>query len=88
MSGPVRVQRSTRCPASRFQTGINVNTSRFTDPHFLATHRVNAGTALYVGYNDHYRQFERFDEQVNITEMGYRQTNRAVFTKFQYLFRY
>ena len=129
-------------PASRFQTGINVNTSRFTDPHgffipgindgerrqngevfdvkifrtlstyqftdrllfrnimefnshdetlglnFLATYRVNAGTALYVGYNDHYRQFERFDEQVNITEMGYRQTNRAVFTKFQYLFRY
>ena len=56
--------------------------------NFLATYRVNAGTALYVGYNDHYRQFERFDEQVNITEMGYRQTNRAVFTKFQYLFRY
>ena len=129
-------------PVSRFQTRIDINTSRFTDPHgfflpgindgerrqdgevfdvmilralstyqftdrllfrsitefnthsealglnFLATHRVNAGTALYVGYNDHYRQFERLDEQVNITEMGYRQTNRAVFAKLQYLFRY
>ena len=129
-------------PVSRFQTRIDLTTSRFTDPHgfflpgindgerrldgevfdvmilralstyqftdrllfrniaefnshsealglnFLVTYRVNAGTALYVGYNDHYRQFEPLNEQVNITEMGYRQTNRAVFTKFQYLFRY
>ena len=56
--------------------------------NFLATYRVNSGTAFYIGYDDHYRQYEQFDDQVNITDRGYRQTNRAVFTKIQYLFRY
>ena len=56
--------------------------------NFLFTYRVNAGTAFYIGYDDHYRQREQFDDQVNITDSGYVQTNRAVFTKFQYLFRY
>ena len=57
--------------------------------NFLATYRVNSGTAFYVGYDDHYQQHERFyDDQVNITDRGYLQTNRAVFTKIQYLFRY
>jgi TolB-like protein len=55
----------------------------------LATYRVNSGTAFYVGYDDHYQQHEQFyDDQVNITDRGYLQTNRAVFTKIQYLFRY
>ena len=49
---------------------------------------MNAGTAFYIGYDDHYRQREQFDDQVNITDSGYVQTNRAVFTKVQYLFRY
>ena len=31
---------------------------------------------------------EVVDDQVNITGTGYQQTNRAIFTKFQYLFRY
>ena len=57
--------------------------------NFLATYRVNSGTAFYVGYDDHYQQHDRFyDDQVNITDRGYLQTNRAVFTKIQYLFRY
>ena len=57
--------------------------------NLLATYRVNSGTAFYVGYDDHYRQYEQFyDDQVNITDRGYLQTNRAVFTKIQYLFRY
>ena len=129
-------------PASRFQSLINITTSRFTDPYglfvdgindgerddnglifdvnifralstfqltdrllfrniaefntfdetlgfnFLLTYRVNSGTAFYIGYDDHYRQREQLDAQVNITDSGYQQTNRAVFTKFQYLFRY
>ncbi len=54
----------------------------------LATYRVNSGTAFYVGYDDHYRQYEFFDDQVNAIDRGYLQTNRAVFTKIQYLFRY
>ena len=56
--------------------------------NFLLTYRVNSGTAFYIGYDDHYRQMEQFDDQVNITDQGYRQTNRAIFTKIQYLFRY
>ncbi len=56
--------------------------------NFLVTYRVNAGTVFFVGYDDHYRQREQFDDQVNITGTGYQQTNRAIFTKFQYLFRY
>ena len=129
-------------PVSRFSSSININTSRFTDPHgvfipglndgdvdenreifnvnifralstyqftdrllfrnitefntydetlglnFLVTYRVNSGTVFYIGYDDHYQQREQFDDQVNITGTGYQQTNRAVFTKFQYLFRY
>ncbi len=56
--------------------------------NFLVTYRVNSGTAFHVGYDDHYRQREQFDDQVNSTATGYQQTNRAIFTKFQYLFRY
>ena len=56
--------------------------------NFLVTYRVNAGTVFYIGYDDHYQQRAQFDDQVNITGRGYQQTNRAVFTKFQYLFRY
>ena len=56
--------------------------------NFLLTYRVNSGTAFFVGYDDHYQQREQFDDQVNITGTGYQQTNRAIFTKFQYLFRY
>ena len=56
--------------------------------NFLVTYRVNSGTVFYIGYDDHYQQREQFDEQVNITGSGYQQTNRAIFMKFQYLFRY
>ena len=56
--------------------------------NFLLTYRVNSGTAFFVGYDDHYQQREQFDDQVNVTGTGYQQTNRAIFTKFQYLFRY
>ena len=56
--------------------------------NLLASYRVNSGTALYVGYDDHYQQYEQFHDQVNITDRGYLQTNRAIFTKIQYLFRY
>ena len=56
--------------------------------NFLFTYRVNSGTDFYVGYDDHYHQRSQFDDQVNITDTGYQQTNRAVFTKSQYLFRY
>ncbi len=56
--------------------------------NLLASYRVNSGTAFYIGYDDHYQQYEQFHDQVNITDRGYLQTNRAIFTKNQYLFRY
>jgi len=56
--------------------------------NFLLTYRVNSGTVFFVGYDDHYQQRGQFDDQVNATGTGYQQTNRAIFTKFQYLFRF
>ena len=65
--------------------------------NWLLTYRVNAGTAFYLGYDDHYRQADRiygdldgdgFEDQLFPTLTTMRQTNRAVFTKVQYLFRY
>ena len=128
-------------PVSRFQSEININTSRFTDPrsddeevfdvkivrglttyqftermlfrniseyntfdktvglNFLATYRVNAGTVFYIGYDDHYQRADRlFGEDLDINADGipdpfyqpdeFKQTNRAIFMKLQYLFRY
>ena len=54
--------------------------------NLLFTYRVNAGTVFFVGYDDRYRQDDRFDP-LAVTSPAYRRTNRAVFTKLQYLFR-
>ena len=56
--------------------------------NFLLTYRVNSGTAIYVGYDDRYRQREQFDDRELYPGSGYQQTNRAIFAKFQYLFRF
>ena len=65
--------------------------------NWLLTYRVNAGTAFYLGYDDHYQQADRlygdvdgdgFEDQLFPTLTFMQQTNRAVFTKVQYLFRY
>ena len=67
--------------------------------NFLVTYRVNAGTVFYVGYDDHYQQADRLfgpDADVDgdgirdpfYDPNGFQQTNRAFFTKLQYLFRY
>jgi hypothetical protein len=47
---------------------------------------VNSGTVFYVGYDDRFRQGEAINPVV-FTDTSYQRTNRAVFTKFQYLFR-
>ena len=59
---------------------------RTLDLNFLVTYRVNSGTVFYIGYDDHYRQGDQIDDQLFPTGK-LRQTNRAVFAKFQYLFR-
>ena len=56
--------------------------------NLLATYRINAGTVFFVGYDDRYRQREQFEQvgdQLFLTDL--QRTNRAVFTKLQYLFR-
>jgi hypothetical protein len=64
--------------------------------NFLFNYRVNAGTVVYLGYDDHYQQANLIEgdiagdgylEQLYFTQ-GLKRTNRAIFVKFQYLFRY
>ena len=56
--------------------------------NLLLTYRVNSGTAFFIGYDDHYRQREQFDDRELFPGTGYQQTNRAILTKIQYLFRF
>ena len=61
----------------------------------LFTYRINAGTVFYAGYDDRLRQASHIDLDLNgdgITERpwqssAFRHENRAIFVKFQYLFR-
>lgn len=53
----------------------------------LLTYRVNAGTVFYLGYDDRYRHGDLINATV-FPASDYRRTNRAIFTKLQYLLRY
>ena len=55
--------------------------------NYLVTYRINAGTVFYVGYDDRYQQGDRINEDFFPTT-ALRRTNRAIFTKLQYLFRF
>jgi len=54
--------------------------------NLLLTYRVNAGTVIFLGYDDHYRQGDSIDPDL-FEASAWRRTNRAMFVKFQYLFR-
>jgi hypothetical protein len=54
--------------------------------NLLMTYRVNAGTVFFVGYDDRYRQGDMINQSLFQTT-DYLRTNRAVFTKLQYLYR-
>ena len=64
--------------------------------NFLLTYRINAGTVFYVGYDDRYQQGDLISRDANGDGIDDRyfpttsmlRTNRAFFTKLQYLFRY
>jgi hypothetical protein len=66
------------------------------DLNLLATYRVNAGTVFYIGYDDHYQQGDHIDADPDrdgvdrplFAASTLRRTNRAVFAKLRYLFRY
>ncbi len=55
--------------------------------NFLFTYRINAGTVAYLGYDDRYRQGRLLDE-LRFPHDRFERTNRAVFGKVSYLFRY
>ena len=63
------------------------------DANVLFTYRLNSGTVLFVGYDDHYQQGDFIDFGETLAERflvasRLQRTNRAFFTKFSYLFRY
>ena len=57
------------------------------DASLLVTYRVNAGTVFFVGYDDHYREGSQINPAL-FAEEPWRRTNRSIFAKLQYLFRY
>ena len=71
-----------------FRNILEYNTFDGTlDSNLLFTYRVNAGTVFFAGYDDHYQRGDRLDPAL-FPASGLRQTNRAIFTKISYLFRY
>ena len=53
----------------------------------LMTYRINAGTVLFLGYDDRFRDGTKIDS-VLFPMMALQRTNRAFFGKVSYLFRY
>ena len=62
--------------------------SRTLGNNLLLTYRINSGTVVFVGYDDRYQQGSRISDAMFPTTSRFERTNRAVFTKFSYLFRY
>ena len=53
----------------------------------LLTYRINAGTVAHLGYDDRYQGGTRINDSLFST-IALQRTNRAVFAKVSYLFRY
>jgi hypothetical protein len=64
------------------------NYDRTLGGNLLLTYRVNAGTALFVGYDGRYQAARHINEALYPGASDYRQTSRALFAKLQVLFRY
>jgi hypothetical protein len=65
-------------------TGLGSNHTTFEN--ILVTYRVNSGTVFYFGYDDRFKEGNAINSQI-FADPTYRRTNRAIFTKLQYLFR-
>jgi TolB-like protein len=55
--------------------------------NLLLTYRINSGTVGFLGYDDRFQQGSFIDE-LQSTSTALLRTNRAVFAKISYLFRY
>lgn len=53
----------------------------------LLTYRVNSGTVFFLGYDDRFRHGDQINSKL-FPATDYQRTNRAIFTKFQYLLRF
>ena len=65
--------------------------SRKLGLNILLNYRLNALTVFYAGYDDHYRQADLIPDLMDdefFPATAFRRTNRAIFMKLQYLFRY
>ena len=69
---------------TELNTGDGSNHTLFEN--ILVTYRVNSGTVFYVGYDDRYKEGNAVNGQI-FSDPTYQRTNRAIFTKLQYLFR-
>jgi len=66
------------------------------DFNLLFQYRVNAGTVIYAGYDDHYQQADLImgdqdgdgEDEFLFQSENLRRTNRAIFVKAQYLLRF
>jgi hypothetical protein len=65
-------------------TGLGSNHTTFEN--ILLTYRVNSGTVFYLGYDDRFKEGNAINSQL-FSDRTYQRTNRAIFTKLQYLFR-
>ena len=54
----------------------------------LLTYRINAGTVVFLGYDDRFQRGSRIDDGLLFPTTALRRTNRAFFGKLSYLFRY
>ena len=55
--------------------------------NILFTYRINAGTVVFAGYDDRFQRGSRIDS-ILFPTTALQRTNRAVFGKISYLFRY
>jgi hypothetical protein len=69
---------------TELNTGLGSNQTLFEN--ILVTYRVNSGTVFFVGYDDRYKEGTAVNSTI-FFDPAYQRTNRAVFTKIQYLFR-
>jgi hypothetical protein len=69
---------------TEFNAGLGSNHTLFEN--MLLTYRVNSGTVFYLGYDDRYKDGTAVNSKI-FSDPSYLRTNRAVFTKIQYLFR-
>jgi uncharacterized protein DUF5916/cellulose/xylan binding protein with CBM9 domain len=69
---------------TELNTGQGSNHTLFQN--ILVTYRVNSGTVFYVGYDDRFKEGNAVNAKL-FSDPSYLRTNRAIFTKIQYLFR-